>query len=498
MWPFTRSKWSGPSLCLFVVLDLGVMNVNGYTQCIPETRLTCCLPSRVILCMLHKPSTHSTDGMSYQPDVTWCDNGDAGLSDNIYQWLRSEMAPDLTTFLQSMNHIPGPCYYANDHLDPYAGSYPYYSDGPDYSGNYADHRQLPAYLLEIHSLKPNKQRVLGAYAFLHGVTTIVAEKIDSLRDAIQADKAARVDPVPIAWTYDGPTPTMEWPVFNWTIRTNPTLNITQITWSSDPTTITAPESIRSTPADPPQRPFAYIVPAVYGELVERLAIHGIEMEVFLEEADVEVMNYRVDDYDTGRRQGRAVVSAGTPVPEVCTGTYKKNDVMIKTDQDLGTLAVALLDPKAEGSLYYWGFFNAAFHSHESPENCIMIPLAEKMLAENEEIAAEWQQYVAENPQYYTDADADAVLNWFFRRTQLYDVDSYVYPVGFVMSDPGALPLEPMKAGVSGGGGSSISTATNGDHDDIGCPSSAQNQRSFVAVVASILALVGSLYFCLDE
>ena len=135
---------------------------------------------------------HSTDGMNYQPDVTWCDNGDAGLANEIYGWLRSEMQPDLEAFVEQYSHKPGVCYYANDNFDPTAGYYPYFSDGAAYSGNYADHRQVPAYLLEIHSLKPNKQRVLGAYAFLYGLLSIVGQKTDSLRAAIAADRAARV------------------------------------------------------------------------------------------------------------------------------------------------------------------------------------------------------------------------------------------------------------------------------------------------------------------
>lgn len=46
-------------------------------------------------------------------------------------------------------------------MDPTAGYYPYFSDGAAYSTNYADHRHIPAYLLEIHAPKPFKQRVLG-------------------------------------------------------------------------------------------------------------------------------------------------------------------------------------------------------------------------------------------------------------------------------------------------------------------------------------------------
>ncbi|KAG7346874.1 zinc carboxypeptidase [Nitzschia inconspicua] len=76
---------------------------------------------------------HSTDGMNYQPDVTWCDNGDAGLSNEIYAWLRTEMQPELQTFLEEeYNHITGVCYDANDPMDPTAGYYPYFSDGATY------------------------------------------------------------------------------------------------------------------------------------------------------------------------------------------------------------------------------------------------------------------------------------------------------------------------------------------------------------------------------
>ena len=135
---------------------------------------------------------HSTDGMNYQDDVTWCDNGESGLAPAIHTWLRSELEPALTEFLKQYNHSPGPCYYANDNLDPTAGFYPYLTDGTEYSTNYADHRQIPAYLLEIHSLKPNKQRVLGAYAFLYGIMTVMADKAESLAVAIATDQAARI------------------------------------------------------------------------------------------------------------------------------------------------------------------------------------------------------------------------------------------------------------------------------------------------------------------
>ena len=95
------------------------------------------------------------------------------------------------------------------------------------------------------------------------------------------------------------------------------------------------------------------------------------MHTFTEDTSFEVTNYRIEDFDVGgNREGRMTTS-GTTVPEACTRTYKKGDIFIRTDQPLGTLAVALLEPSGESSFFYWGFFNSKMQSHEYPENYIM-------------------------------------------------------------------------------------------------------------------------------
>ncbi|KAG7346873.1 peptidase M14 carboxypeptidase family protein [Nitzschia inconspicua] len=250
----------------------------------------------------------------------------------------------------------------------------------------------------MHSLKPNKQRVLGAYAYLYGILKVVSEKSDSLRAAIDADRAARVDPVPIAWDYDSPAPMVEWPIFEYEVVTNPVLGIQQMVWSDVPLTITVEQSTRSTPSNPPRRPFAYVIPAVWTAVIEVLAIHGIQMERLTDVTTIDVTNYRMEGASMNRlREGRPEISPGDVVPENCTRTYGMNDLVVKTDQPLGTLAVALLEPSGESSLFLWGFFSSTLTSHEYPENYIMIPLAEKMLNESAELIEEWESYKDENP-----------------------------------------------------------------------------------------------------
>ena len=154
------------------------------------------------------------------------------------------MQPDLDSYLESYNHKASVCISANDPMDPTAGYYPYFSDGAAYSTNYADHRHIPSYLLEIHAPKPFKQRVLGAYSWVSGILKIVGQKAESLREAISSDRSARISPVPIAWDYVDPAPIVDFDVYNWSVVDNEILGIRQIIYTDEPLTIQVEQSER--------------------------------------------------------------------------------------------------------------------------------------------------------------------------------------------------------------------------------------------------------------
>jgi hypothetical protein len=137
-----------------------------------------------------------------------------------------------------------PLIIITDPMDPTAGYYPYFTDGAAYSTNYADHRQIPSYLLEIHAPKPFKQRVLGAYSWIAGILKIVGNKADSLRAAIDSDRSARISPVPIAWDYLDPAPIVDFDIYNYSVVKNEILGIDQIIYTDEPITIQVEQSER--------------------------------------------------------------------------------------------------------------------------------------------------------------------------------------------------------------------------------------------------------------
>jgi hypothetical protein len=67
------------------------------------------------------------------------------------------MQPDLEAFVGQYSHKTGVCYYASDNFDPIA-SLPIFFQTARHTQETVRPQTGPAYLLEIHSLKPNKQR----------------------------------------------------------------------------------------------------------------------------------------------------------------------------------------------------------------------------------------------------------------------------------------------------------------------------------------------------
>src|SRR5581483_5232921 len=102
------------------------------------------------------------------------------------------------------------------------------------------------------------------------------------------------------------------------------------------------------------RPAAYWIPGQWREVIERLRMHGIQMDRILEARDVEVEMYRLHDAKLAGEafEGHVPVTAKTTV-ERRKEHYPPGSVRIPVDQPLGELAVELLEPASGDSFFQW-------------------------------------------------------------------------------------------------------------------------------------------------
>lgn len=371
---------------------------------------------------------HVTDGADYQYDITFGYNGRHAYSPAIATWLDEIFRPAAERDLKARGHIPGPLIFAANWRDFQQGMADW-TGSPRFSSGYGDLRHLPTVLIENHSLKPFKQRVLGTYVLLESTIRTLAVAGKKLREAVNADRRRRAQEIPLTWQVSKrPPEMMDFLGVESREVLSPVTNSKWVQWTGKLVTTKIPVIRADEPELTARRPAAYWISPAWSEVIERLALHGIQMETLTAPREVEVEMYRFQNSKLAAQpfEGHVGVT-GTPVVERHKRRFPAGSVRISTDQPLGDLTVILLEPNSPDSFFQWGFFLEILSPTEYVEEYVMQPMAERMLAEDTKLKAEFEQKLqtdstlAKNPQ--------EKLQWLYQRTPFFDSEWNLYPVG---------------------------------------------------------------------
>lgn len=381
---------------------------------------------------------HVTDGADYQYDITYDFGGEKSYSPTITNWFSNTFKPAIDTDLKASGHIPGPFLNALNEMDFSEGNISY-KGSPRFSNEYGDLRHLPSILIETHSLKPYKQRVLGTYILLESTLKILANEGQLLKQNTATDKANRTNKVPMAWnsletsTSTKPVDSIRFLAVESKILKSSITNSDYVQWLGKPITTTIANYKIYEPTNFINRPKGYWIPASCNEVIERLKLHGVVMKTISKAQEVAVEMYRITDYtfedDNHKLQpyeGHIQVKAKTKV-ETRKQLFPAGSVYISTEQPLGDLAMLLLEPSSKDSFFSWGFFYSIFQRTEYIEGYVMEPLAKKMLAESPELEKEFNEKKSQDTSFAN--DQNAILTWFYSKTKYYDERYLLYPIG---------------------------------------------------------------------
>jgi hypothetical protein len=396
---------------------------------------------------------HVTDGADYQYDITFGGIGQQGYSHGIRNWLETTYKNFTDKDLTTNGHLPGPLLNAFNNQDFSQGNI-VTTGGPRFSDSYGDLRHLAAILVENHSLKPYKQRVLGTYVLLESTLKLLATAGQSLKEITDKDKSVRVTKIPMAWkvpqmknsvsfdtrsnqqnadaTITAPD-SLHLSAIASFIHKSSVTNSDYVEWLGKPVTMKIADYKSSEPFDFITRPKGYWVPASCDEVIARLKMHGIKMNIITQPREVTVEMYRIKEYTFGDDnnklqpfEGHMQVS-GTTKSETRNQLFPAGSVYISTDQALGDLAMLLLEPTSKDSWFSWGFFLSIFQRTEYIEAYVMEPMAKKMLEDSPELKKEFEQKKKQDNAFAN--DPNAILTWFYSKTKYYDDRYLLYPVG---------------------------------------------------------------------
>ncbi len=374
---------------------------------------------------------HVTDGVDYEYDITYGFHGGEGgfaWSPKIGRWLDLTLRPALDAALANAGHIPGPLVFAKNPRDLSEGIIARPFD-PRFSTGYGDLRHLPTLLIENHSLKPFRQRVLGTYVLIESCLRLAGEQSETLKQAIADDMASRPQTLGFNWNRaaDHQT-TIHFRGIASEDFDSPASGTREVRWQGRPQLHEKlPVHHVTKPGITVRRPRAYYIPVTEPDILSVLANHGVRIETLKEPQTLMLDRYRfVDPVATNKPfEGRHTLTTRVKAEPV-TRTLPTGTVKVTTDQPLGDLAIALLEPEHLDSLAAWGFVPEILQRTEYIEGYVIAPLAEKMLADDSKLKAEFDAKLAADPAFAKNPDAR--LQWFYQRSPFYDQEYLRYPV----------------------------------------------------------------------
>ncbi len=371
---------------------------------------------------------HVTDGSNHQYDITYAFpgwNGYYAQSPAIGRWLDSRFRAAEDASLSAHGHIPG--YYVSlfDDDDPDKGI-TNFADAARYSNGYADLRRIPAVLLETHSLKPYRQRVLGTYVFIEAALQLIKDDLPGVTAAIAQDRAARPARVTQTWkTLDTPLYTIDFRGIAHSTTRATISGRPEVRWLGTPVTLKMP--VYGQAADvTTAMPVAWWVPPTELQTIAHLKLHGIAYETITTARTIALDMVRLSEPKLQRVDEGHVPLKASYQHITRTQLMPAGAVRVPSDQPLGLLAAAMLDAESPESLLAWGYFPHILQRTEYIEGYALVPLAEAMLAADPALKIEFEAKLKAEPAFA--ADPKARLEWFYARSAYYDDQYLLYPV----------------------------------------------------------------------
>ncbi len=377
---------------------------------------------------------HTTDGADYQYVVTYSLEADGNINPALSKWQKENYLPFVEKKMFASGNPIFPYVVFRNWHDPRSGLISQIAP-PILSQGYVAMRNRPSLLIETHMLKPYKQRVLATNAMIRFTLEMMNKEALQLKSAIQtADQEVlsndfRNKEYPLQYsTSPNDSIMVEFLGVEYSITKSDLTGGDWFQYGSKKATFKIPMFKQYQPMELIKLPKAYIIPIEWQDIIERLKIHGVQMQTLTETKIMKVKSYKfsnVKQRDQSYEGCQTVTFDQQEIEE--ERTYYPGSVIIPVSQPLAKIIISMLEPKAGGSLLSWGFFNTIFEQKEYAESYVMEVEARKMLAQSPELRKEFETQKASDPAFAK--DPRAMYNWFYQRSPWFDNRLNVYPVG---------------------------------------------------------------------
>ncbi|GAB4332872.1 MAG: M14 family metallopeptidase [Calditrichia bacterium] len=388
---------------------------------------------------------HVTDGADYQYVLTYGLETSANMPEPLRTFAASRFEPTLLKQMAAQGYPMHSYVMFRNWNDIFSGLRAG-AASPRYSTGYGLVQNRIFFLVETHSLKNYRTRVLATRTLLQEILGFVNQnaseilKINLETDQRTAEQlAGRFMPINLTYSRRDSI----WTDFAGVELEKKPSEISGMDWviyhPEKPKTYRLKYFSKIIITDSVKVPYAYIVPPQWQEEIERMKLHGVEIKYLTEEITLPVYGYRFSEPKWAQTpfEGRFRVEAKTSLIKE-TRTFPKNSAVILLNQRTNRVIVHLLEPKAPDSFLSWGFWNQIFEQKEYAEAYTLEQLARQMLKDNPALQKEFEAKLQADSAFA--ANPYQRLYFFYKHSPYWDHEKDHYPVS-ILYEPADLPLQ---------------------------------------------------------
>ncbi|MCX7875328.1 MAG: M14 family metallopeptidase [Melioribacteraceae bacterium] len=376
--------------------------------------------------------SHTTDGADYQYNITYGIEKFKNLPTKTAKFVKEKFIPFNNKRTEEKGFLIAP-YVAFKGRNVESGIVDY-TASPRFSTGYTAIQNRIGLLIETHMLKPYKDRVFSTKAMFENVIEFCNQNKDEL---LNINKEGDEFVIQNYFKNKNSYPLS----FDVSDKSKPFLYkgieaIEEDSW------ITGKKVLRYTGKpfekeipffddnivrDSIDIPTSYIIPIENKYLVERIKVHGINVDVLKKDKKFIVEKYKLKNVRYGTTSYENHFQPSYEYDKIMdTVIISKGNFIIDLQQRTLGVIVHLLEPKGPDSFLKWGFFNSIFEPKEYFEEYSMEPIAQKMVRDNPKLKDEFENYINSDPKIKENPRRR--LNFFYERSPYFDKQLNVYPI----------------------------------------------------------------------
>jgi len=378
---------------------------------------------------------HTTDGADYQYVLTYLMEIFGEMDSQLTSWSRDVFLPQFESTMDKAGYPVFPYVDFRRWHDPRSGLITEVAP-PMLSQGYSALRNRPGLLIETHMLKPYKQRVNATYECIKTCLEILNRENSNLRSMIRkADQFCtseefRQIPFPLQFeTLENDSIMVGFKGVDYTMENSKISGGNWVKYTNIPMIFDLPYFCKTRPTLTIKLPYAYIIPAEWKAVIDRLHVHGIQMKLIQKGISIRISTYRfkAPKWQLNPYEGRHPMT-NIDYDEITENRwFPPGSAIVEVMQPAARIIPHILEPKGNGSYVYWGFFDAIFEQKEYAESYVLEQLADKMCKENPALLVELNNKKINDTSFA--GRPDLILNWFYNNSPYADQRRNIYPVG---------------------------------------------------------------------